>query len=159
MITAGKLSLVVIDYRRSTSSDIHRNLFRTRVYRTEKRSKRPRGASSSLETGKIFQTNPTTSTSQHITFVQKWFSFTTRYTTQNSLRRLWLSYQRFSLLNSRYEQFCYRIRGDKPKSPVQKKSLMSMHVWCHCKSYNIQTVKLTCIGMIDNNNTTTIMYA
>jgi len=48
MITAGKRSLVVIDYRRPTSSNTHINLFRTLIYSTDKRSKMPRGTSRSI---------------------------------------------------------------------------------------------------------------
>jgi len=63
MIAAEKLLLVEIDYRRRTSSDIHINVFQSVVDScTEKYKKMPRGASSSVATGKILQTNPTTST-------------------------------------------------------------------------------------------------
>ena len=72
MIAAEKLPLVEIDYGWWTSSDIHINLFRFVVDScTGKHKKMPRGASSSLATGKILQTNPTTSTFSDVTLVDK----------------------------------------------------------------------------------------
>jgi len=71
MIAAEKLPLVVFDYRRSTSNDIHIKLFRVRVDSTGERHKMPRRAFSSLTTGKILQTNPTTSPFSNITLVDK----------------------------------------------------------------------------------------
>ena len=101
MITAGKLPLVAIDYRRSTSSDIHINLFRIRVYSTEKRSKMPGGASSSLETGNSLSDKPYNIHRRHI--CTKYFSSST----QTLHRFTSLSCQPFSLLNIRHGQFCY----------------------------------------------------
>lgn len=78
MIAAEKLPLVVIDYGRSTSSDIHINLFQFGDDSTGKLNKMPRGASSSLTASKILQTIPTTATSPNVTFVDKSFLSTTQ---------------------------------------------------------------------------------